>query len=180
MKPRTNHKQHGLGTRSLDAGQHSDQDRLGRSRGYQYRHKQNPAPVAHQSAAWRTRRAPLPASAPPSALATAATALDLLDMGSQMIALDVLYRGGYCLSDRAHRRSARFDVAGGLKRARRMPERCKLCTPADSPGREADQSPDHHDPRLGACTQLQAAGYLRWAHSPARGYRVPKPPGVRT
>ncbi len=127
MKTGTKHRQHGMGTRAIHAGQHPDpatgaimtpiyatstyvQESPGKHKGYEYSRTQNPTRMAYERCV-----ADLEGGAAgfafASGLAAAATVLDLLDSGSHVIAMDDLYGGTYRLFERVRRRSAGLDFS---------------------------------------------------------------------
>ena len=127
MKTGTKHKQHGLGTRAIHAGQHPDpstgaimtpiyatstyvQQSPGKHQGYEYSRTQNPTRMAYERCV-ADLEGGVAGFAFASGLAAAATVLDLLDSGSHVIAMDDLYGGTYRLFERVRRRSAGLDFS---------------------------------------------------------------------
>jgi len=127
MKTGTKHKQHGLGTRAIHAGQHPDpstgaimtpiyatstyvQQSPGKHKGYEYSRTQNPTRMAYERCV-ADLEGGVAGFAFASGLAAAATVLDLLDSGSHVIAMDDLYGGTYRLFEKVRRRSAGLDFS---------------------------------------------------------------------
>jgi len=127
MKTGTKHKQHGLGTRAIHAGQHPDpstgaimtpiyatstyvQQSPGKHQGYEYSRTQNPTRMAYERCV-ADLEGGVAGFAFASGLAAAATVLDLLDSGSHVIAMDDLYGGTYRLFEKVRRRSAGLDFS---------------------------------------------------------------------
>ena len=127
MKTGTKHKQHGMGTRAIHAGQHPDpstgaimtpiyatstyvQESPGKHKGYEYSRTQNPTRMAYERCV-ADLEGGVAGFAFASGLAAAATVLDLLDSGSHVIAMDDLYGGTYRLFERVRRRSAGLDFS---------------------------------------------------------------------
>ena len=127
MKTGTKHRQHGMGTRAIHAGQHPDpatgaimtpiyatstyvQESPGKHKGYEYSRTQNPTRMAYERCVADLEGGSA-GFAFASGLAAAATVLDLLDSGSHVIAMDDLYGGTYRLFERVRRRSAGLDFS---------------------------------------------------------------------
>ncbi len=127
MKTGAKHKQHGMGTRAIHAGQHPDpatgaimtpiyatstyvQESPGKHKGYEYSRTQNPTRMAYERCV-ADLEGGTAGFAFASGLAAAATVLDLLDAGSHVIAMDDLYGGTYRLFERVRRRSAGLDFS---------------------------------------------------------------------
>ena len=106
MKTGTKHKQHGMGTRAIHAGQHPDpstgaimtpiyatstyvQQSPGKHQGYEYSRTQNPTRMAFERCV-ADLEGGIAGFAFASGLAAASTVLDLLDSGSHVIAMDDL------------------------------------------------------------------------------------------
>lgn len=117
----------GLGTRAIHAGQSPDpatgaimtpiyatstyvQRSPGKHLGYEYSRTQNPTRMAYERCV-ADLEGGVAGFAFGSGLAAAATALDLLDAGSHVIAMDDLYGGTYRLFERVRRRSAGLDFS---------------------------------------------------------------------
>jgi len=117
----------GLGTRAIHAGQQPDpatgaimtpiyatstyvQESPGKHKGYEYSRTQNPTRMAYERCV-ADLEGGVGGFAFASGLAAAATALDLLDSGSHIIAMDDLYGGSYRLFERVRRRSAGLDFS---------------------------------------------------------------------
>jgi cystathionine gamma-lyase len=115
----------GLGTRAIHAGQSPDpstgaimppiyatstyvQSSPGVHQGYEYSRSQNPTRMAYERCI-ADLEGGVAGFAYASGLAAAACALDLLDSGSHVIAMDDLYGGTYRLFERVRRRSAGLD-----------------------------------------------------------------------
>jgi cystathionine gamma-lyase len=116
-----------LGTRAIHAGQSPDpstgaimvpiyatstyvQESPGVHKGYEYSRTQNPTRMAYERCV-ADLEGGRQGYAFASGLAAAATALDLLDSGSHVIAMDDLYGGTYRLFERVRRRSAGLDFS---------------------------------------------------------------------
>ncbi len=127
MKTGAKHKQHGMGTRAIHAGQHPDpatgaimtpiyatstyvQESPGKHKGYEYSRTQNPTRMAYERCV-ADLEGGTAGFAFASGLAAAATVLDLLDAGSHVIAMDDLYGGTSRLFERVRRRSAGLDFS---------------------------------------------------------------------
>jgi cystathionine gamma-lyase len=125
MKTASKHRQNGLGTRAIHAGQQPDpstgaimtpiyatstyvQQSPGKHKGYEYSRTQNPTRMAYERCV-ADLEGGVGGYAFGSGLAAAATVLDLLDSGSHVIAMDDLYGGSYRLFERVRRRSAGLD-----------------------------------------------------------------------
>ena len=125
MKTASKHRQKGLGTRAIHAGQQPDpstgaimtpiyatstyvQQSPGKHKGYEYSRTQNPTRMAYERCV-ADLEGGVGGYAFGSGLAAAATVLDLLDSGSHVIAMDDLYGGSYRLFERVRRRSAGLD-----------------------------------------------------------------------
>jgi cystathionine gamma-lyase len=130
----------GLGTRAIHSGQQPDpstgaimtpiyatstyvQESPGKHKGYEYSRTQNSTRMAYERCL-ADLEGGVAGFAFASALAAAATVMDLLDSGSHVIAVDDLYGGTYRLFERVRRRSAGLDFsfvdlndAGALKAA---------------------------------------------------------------
>ncbi|MHC1478957.1 cystathionine gamma-synthase [Frateuria aurantia] len=117
----------GLGTRAIHAGQQPDpatgaimtpiyatstyvQSSPGVHQGYEYSRSQNPTRQAYE-ACIADLEGGVAGFAFASGLAAAATALELLDSGSHVIAMDDLYGGSFRLFDKVRRRSAALDFS---------------------------------------------------------------------
>ncbi len=117
----------GLGTRAIHAGQQPDpatgaimtpiyatstyvQSSPGVHQGYEYSRSQNPTRQAYE-ACIADLEGGVAGFAFASGLAAAATALELLDSGSHVIAMDDLYGGSYRLFDKVRRRTAALDFS---------------------------------------------------------------------
>lgn len=125
MKTASKHRQNGLGTRAIHAGQQPDpstgaimtpiyatstyvQQSPGKHKGYEYSRTQNPTRMAYERCV-ADLEGGVGGYAFGSGLAAAATVLDLLDSGSHVIAMHDLYGGSYRLFERVRRRSAGLD-----------------------------------------------------------------------
>lgn len=114
-----------LGTMAIHAGQSPDpstgaimppiyatstyvQDSPGHHKGYEYSRTQNPTRMAYERGV-AALEGGAAGFAFASGLAAASTVLDLLDVGSHVIAMDDLYGGTYRLFERVRRRSAGLD-----------------------------------------------------------------------
>ena len=119
-KPAANRQ--GFSTRAIHAGQHPDpstgaimmpiyatstyvQESPGVHKGYEYSRSQNPTRMAYERCIADLESGTV-GFAFASGLAATATALDLLDSGSHILAMDDLYGGTYRLFERVRKRSA--------------------------------------------------------------------------
>jgi cystathionine gamma-lyase len=119
-KPAANRQ--GFSTRAIHAGQHPDpstgaimmpiyatstyvQESPGVHKGYEYSRSQNPTRMAYERCI-ADLESGTAAFAFASGLAATATALDLLDSGAHILAMDDLYGGTYRLFERVRKRSA--------------------------------------------------------------------------
>ncbi|AFC87173.1 cystathionine gamma-synthase [Frateuria aurantia] len=127
MSDSSQHRPQGLGTRAIHAGQQPDpatgaimtpiyatstyvQSSPGVHQGYEYSRSQNPTRQAYE-ACIADLEGGVAGFAFASGLAAAATALELLDSGSHVIAMDDLYGGSYRLFDKVRRRTAALDFS---------------------------------------------------------------------
>lgn len=126
-KPMKDRPAHGIGTRAIHAGQSPDpatgaimtpiyatstyvQDSPGVHRGYEYSRTQNPTRLAYEACVANLEGGAA-GFAFASGLAAAATALELLDSGDHVIAMDDLYGGSFRLFDKVRRRSAGLEFS---------------------------------------------------------------------
>src|SRR5438874_1461344 len=120
-------KQHEFATRAIHAGQEPDpstgaimtpiyatstyvQESPGKHKGYDYARSINPTRLAYERCI-ADLESGTRGFAFASGLAAMATALDLLDSGSHIIASDDLYGGTFRLFERVRRRSANLDFS---------------------------------------------------------------------
>jgi len=118
-------RQHGFGTRAIHAGQEPDpstgaimtpiyatstyvQESPGKHKGYDYARSINPTRLAYEKCI-ADLESGTRGFAFASGLAAMATALELIDSGSHVIASDDLYGGTFRLFDKVRRRSANLD-----------------------------------------------------------------------
>ena len=118
-------RQHGFGTRAIQAGQEPDpstgaimtpiyatstyvQESPGKHKGYDYARSINPTRLAYEKCI-ADLEGGTRGFAFASGLAAMATALELIDSGSHVIASDDLYGGTFRLFDKVRRRSANLD-----------------------------------------------------------------------
>jgi cystathionine gamma-lyase len=117
----------GLGTRAIHAGQQPDpstgaimtpiyatstyvQESPGKHKGYEYSRTQNPTRNAYEACV-ASLEGGSAGFAFASGLAAASTALELLDSGDHVIAMDDLYGGTYRLFERVRQRSAGLEFS---------------------------------------------------------------------
>ncbi|PYJ73298.1 MAG: cystathionine beta-lyase [Verrucomicrobia bacterium] len=118
-------RQHGFGTRAIHAGQEPDpstgaimtpiyatstyvQESPGKHKGYDYARSINPTRLAYEKCI-ADLESGTRGFAFASGLAAMATALELIDSGSHVIASDDLYGGTFRLFDKVRRRSSNLD-----------------------------------------------------------------------